>query len=286
MSNRKARITRSLEEIILHIDAGKIVALPTDTVYGFVVALDSPQAEERLYALKYREPNKSFALYVNHVEDIENISGSPLSPTARKLAQHFFPGAITLVVKHCNPKFPKGMLAFRIVDHPVVQEAVNRCGILIGTSANLSSFPSACTAQEVFTDFSDYDLCIFDGPCFHGLESTVVASDPLSIYREGLISRSLIENITETKATMLSKFYHSFSKHIKIYTVKNEEHLKSFLRKLSPFNGVICKHPKPKTFYSTLREVLKNQNSSVIFIYDVKNSAYPELFPFLSPYYI
>ncbi|AAP98210.1 SUA5 protein [Chlamydia pneumoniae TW-183] len=285
MPDKKAQITFSLPEVMSAIHQGKIVALPTDTVYGFVLSLYAPEAEERLYALKDREPSKAFALYVNSIEDIENISGYPLSPTAKKLAQ-LFPGAITLVVKHRNPRFPKETLAFRIVDHSVVREIVDHCGTLIGTSANLSEFPSALTAQEIFADFADHDLCIFDGPCSHGLESTVVASDPLYIYREGLISRSVIENIAGTEAKIFHRTSHAFSKHIKIYTVKNQEQLVSFLSGSLDFKGVVCEHPKPKNFYTRLREALKKKTPSIVFIYDINTSDYPELFPFLSPYYI
>ncbi|WP_100934769.1 L-threonylcarbamoyladenylate synthase [Candidatus Chlamydia corallus] len=286
MADTKAEITFSFPKIISSINQGKVVALPTDTVYGFLLALDASDAEERLYALKYREPSKAFALYVNSLEDIEKISGYPLSPMARKLAQHLLPGAITLVVKHRNPRFPKETLAFRIVDHPIVQETVDRCGSLIGTSANLSGFPSALKAEEVFTDFADHDLCIFDGPCSHGLESTVVATDPLCIYREGVISRSVIESITGIEATIFSRTYHAFSKHMKIYTVKNQTELQSFLRRFPDFKGMICEYPEPKNFYIRLREVLKNTTPSIVFIYDINTSDYPELFPFLSPYYI
>ncbi|ANH79016.1 L-threonylcarbamoyladenylate synthase [Candidatus Chlamydia sanziniae] len=281
-----AYLTTSVEEIIQRVTIGKLIALPTDTVYALALSLHAPKAQPILYALKHREQTKAFALYVNTIQDIERISGYPLSPMAQRLAQEFFPGGITLVLKHRNPLFIKETLGFRIINHDTIKQVIEYCGTLIGTSANLSGFPPALTGREVLKDFPHQDISIFDSHSLYGLESTVVGVDPLIIYREGLISRSSIEQVTQGKAKIFPKTCHSFTNHLKVYTVEDHSQLESFLKARPDFQGLICNKPHPRQFYPTLRKALQSKQPAIVFVYDAKTSSYPELLPYLSPYYV
>ncbi|WP_348664063.1 L-threonylcarbamoyladenylate synthase [Chlamydia vaughanii] len=267
-----------------HLQQGKVIAFPTDTVYGLGVALNSQNAELQIYTLKQRDAKKPLVVYVNTIEDIEKISGCSLSENASKLAQKFFPGPITILVDHKNPRFHQEKLGFRIISVPVIKQLINISGPLFGTSANLSNFPPAVTSDDVLEDFSTENIFVIPGQCDYGLESTVICSDPLTIYREGIISKKTIEEAIGKNIEMCEHGKHPFCRYVKIHTVGNESHLKEFLKLHPNFQGIICEQPQPRNFYPTLRKALKASEPTVIFIYDRLNSIYPELLPYLTPY--
>ncbi|SFW01450.1 L-threonylcarbamoyladenylate synthase [Chlamydia abortus] len=273
-----------LQQAADYLDQGKIVAFPTDTVYGLGVALNYPNAEEKIYALKHRDRGKSLVVYVNTIEDMEKFSGCTLSTRALKLSQKFLPGPLTLLVDHKNPRFHQEKLGFRILSIPIVNKLIDLAGPLLGTSANISNFPPAITSNEVTEDFSQEDICVIPGCCSYGLESTVVSADPLKVYREGMVPRQVIEDVVGEKVETCLHTRHVFSQHIQVYIVKDEDALNSFLEKNSRFQGVICNNPKPRDFYPTLRQALRSVEPVAVFIYDPETSAYPELIPYLIPY--
>src|SRR3954454_19134518 len=84
------------DEAIRVLRAGGVIALPTDTVYGIAVALDTPGGIERLFAAKQRPPDKAIALLLADVE--QAVSIGDLTAPARLLADAFWPGGLTLVV--------------------------------------------------------------------------------------------------------------------------------------------------------------------------------------------
>ncbi|CAG9045717.1 Threonylcarbamoyl-AMP synthase [Chlamydia abortus] len=273
-----------LQQAADYLDQGKIVAFPTDTVYGLGVALNYPNAEEKVYALKHRDRGKSLVVYVNTIEDMEKFSGCTLSTRALKLSQKFLPGPLTLLVDHKNPRFHQEKLGFRILSIPIVNKLIDLAGPLLGTSANISNFPPAITSNEVTEDFSQEDICVIPGCCSYGLESTVVSADPLKVYREGMVPRQVIEDVVGEKVETCLHTRHVFSQHIQVYTVKDKDALNSFLEKNSRFQGVICNNPKPRDFYPTLRQALRSVEPVAVFIYDPEISVYPELIPYLIPY--
>ncbi|QVE49052.1 L-threonylcarbamoyladenylate synthase [Chlamydia crocodili] len=272
-----------LRQAANYLHKGKVIAFPTDTVYGLAVALDAPNAEECIYSLKHRDRSKSLVVYVNTLKDIEKFSGYPLSSQAIKLAHEFLPGPLTLLIDHKNARFSQEKLGFRILSLPIIERLIDLSGPLLGTSANISNFPPAVVSEEVVEDFSNDDIFIIPGQCSYGLESTVISTDPLKIYREGIISRQSIEEIMgETIAPCLAR--HGFAQHIRIYTLKDDDALNQFLSSHPDFQGIICKDPQPRTFYPTLRKALRSSEPTVIFIYDQETSLYPELTSYLAPY--
>ncbi|MEF9520002.1 L-threonylcarbamoyladenylate synthase [Chlamydia crocodili] len=266
-----------------YLHEGKVIAFPTDTVYGLAVALNALDAEERIYSLKHRDRGKSLVIYVNTLEDIEKFSGYPLSCRAIKLAQKFLPGPLTLLVDHKNSRFSQEKLGFRIPSLPIIKRLIDISGPLIGTSANISNFPPAVASDEVIEDFPNEDIVIIPGQCSFGLESTVISADPLKIYREGIVSRHAIEEVLGERIEPCRAF-HTFSQHIKIYTVRDNEVLREFLQHHPNFQGIICEDPQPWNFYPSLRKALRSSKPVVVFVYNQQTSLYPELTPYLMPY--
>ncbi|WP_041468087.1 L-threonylcarbamoyladenylate synthase [Chlamydia felis] len=267
-----------------YLHKGKVIAFPTDTVYGLGVALNYPNAEEQIYALKRRDRGKSFVVYVNTIEDIEKISGHNLSLSALKLSQKFLPGPLTLLVDHKNPRFTQEKLGFRILSLPIIEKLIHITGPLLGTSANISSFPPAITSEEVIEDFSKEDLFVIPGKCTYGLESTIVSVNPLKIYREGIIPLQHIEEVLGEKIESCLQRHHAFSQNVKILSLRDKNSLERFLQAHPEFQGIVCDNPRPCDFYPTLRKALKCSDPMAVFIYDQQTSEYPELKPYLTPY--
>ncbi len=189
-----------LEEALAHLRAGKVVALPTETVYGLASALD-PRGIERIYGLKGRAPEKALPLQVDSVERAVEV-GFEFSAPARRLAERFWPGPLTLLLnrpQRCPAWFAQGalLMALRIPGHPVVLELIRAAGEpLAVTSANRSGKPECLHAGDVERAFEGAgDLLVLDGGAAPGgVASTVVdASGPEPrVVREGPIAPSEI----------------------------------------------------------------------------------------------
>lgn len=262
---------------------GKAVAFPTDTVYGLGVSLHAQRNGEVLFNLKQRARNKPLVVYVNSVQDIEKITHNSISEVVQLLSKTFLPGPMTLIV-HNNNKLFGEKLGFRIVQHPIVRALIDYTGPLLATSANASTFPSALFASDVQEDFNDCDelLYIFSGSCTLGLESTVIDTDPIRIYREGVICQQEIEVCLNQKVlvTPQKKQYPNLN----IYTVKDKHDLTCLLNQFN-FNKTLIEYkPTSFRFYPILRQALRTQVQNVIFVYDKRDSSCAILRPFLSPY--
>lgn len=184
--------------------AGGLAAFPTDTVYGVAALASDPLAVRKLFEAKNRPPDKAIPILLGRVEELERVV-EKVPEVAVRLAQAFWPGALTLVFRRrrdfVSPALAGGeTVAVRVPDHPVVRAIIERVGEpLAGTSANLSGRRSPVTAEEVREQLSaSVDIIIDGGRCPGGVESTVVdvTVDPPRLLREGAIPRSELERAT------------------------------------------------------------------------------------------
>lgn len=192
-----------LEEALVHLHAGRIVALPTETVYGLASVLD-PEAIDRVYALKGRASEKALPLQLDSVERALDW-GFDFSAPARRLAERFWPGPLTLLLnrpQRCPAWFAPDtpLVALRIPYHLVVLELLRATGEpLAVTSANRSGKPECLQAGDVARAFEGADdLLVLDGGTAPGgVASAVVdASGPEpQIVREGPIATSEILHV-------------------------------------------------------------------------------------------
>jgi L-threonylcarbamoyladenylate synthase len=198
---------RGRAEAVEALRNGGIVAIPTDTVYGIGVALDTPGGIERLFAAKRRPPDKAIALLVGDLEQAEEIGA--FTPPARALAAAFWPGGLTLVVprrtdRPLPPALTGGELApgaiptvgLRVPDHEAPRALARALGPLPTTSANRSGEPEARDADEIEQLLGGaIDLILDGGPARGGPASTVVdvtAAEP-RLLRVGAIPADDIE---------------------------------------------------------------------------------------------
>ncbi len=163
------------------LDAGGIVAVPTETVYGLAARAGDAAAVARIYAAKGRPGFNPLIVHVASAEAAAELV--EVSPLAARLMADFWPGALTLVLPlrggaAVAPGVTAGLatLAVRCPAHPVMQALIARCGPLAAPSANASGRISATTAAHVAESLGERVPLILDaGPCAAGLESTIVA---------------------------------------------------------------------------------------------------------------
>jgi L-threonylcarbamoyladenylate synthase len=176
------------------LQAGGLVALPTDTVYGLGAMAFNRAAVKKIYKVKGRGNDKAIPILVGDPNDL-NMIGLEVPEMALKLAGRFWPGPLTLLIPK-NPAIPDEVsrtssIAVRIPDQTLTRNLLRLSGPMAVTSANLSGRTSPTTAGEVLAGLDGrIELIIDAGPVIHGLASTIVdclGSIPV-ILREGPIS--------------------------------------------------------------------------------------------------
>jgi L-threonylcarbamoyladenylate synthase len=187
--------------------AGGLIAYPTDTVYGMGCNPFDTNAVERLVEAKERI-KASLPILVGSLRDAERLG--EMSGIAAVLANEFWPGPLTLVVRAHNNFSAKvtgdsPLVGLRIPNHETATRLVQESGgALIGTSANISGNPSLRTAEDVVRELEGrVDLVIDGGPSPLGRESTVVRllGDEIIVLREGAISRDdILKALPVTRA--------------------------------------------------------------------------------------
>ena len=185
-------ISRAMEVL----QGNRLIAFPTDTVYGLAATSFSHSAIELLYEAKGRDATKAIAVLVGDLDQLSLLTLG-LTPSARSLAERFWPGALTLVIPR-HPGLPVNLSSYptvgvRMPDHPFALALLRKVGPLATTSANLSGGANASTPAEVLSQLDGrFHLLLDGGVCPGGVPSTVVdcSQDPPRILREGAISAS------------------------------------------------------------------------------------------------
>jgi L-threonylcarbamoyladenylate synthase len=180
--------------------AGRLVAFPTETVYGLGANALDPVAVARVFAAKGRPSDNPMIVHAPDAALAWRVTTGP-TPLATRLAGRFWPGPLTLVLP-ADPGLPRAAtaglasVAVRVPGHPVALALLRLAGVPVAApSANRSGRPSPTTAAHVLADLGDaVDVVVDGGPCDVGLESTVVdarGARPV-VLREGGISREAL----------------------------------------------------------------------------------------------
>ncbi len=180
----------SVEEAARIVRRGGLVIYPTDTVYGLGCDPFNGSAVHRLLAVKGREA-KPLPILIGGLEDAVDLAELPV--VARRVAERYWPGALTLVLRSKVKLLGVGLdtVGLRVPKHRVALELIHLCGgRLIGTSANISGRPPPLTAEEAADQLGDkVDLILDGGRAPLGLSSTVLdlSGDQPRILRAGPI---------------------------------------------------------------------------------------------------
>jgi L-threonylcarbamoyladenylate synthase len=161
------------------IGAGKLVLLPTDTVYGVAADAFTPAAVTGLLAAKNRGRAMPVPVLIGEASTLGGLVVN-LPPVANDLAQAFWPGGLTLVLEHA-PSLAwdlgdaQGTVAVRLPDDDLARDLLRRTGPLAVSSANRSGRPAATTAQEAVDQLGTHAAVVLDGgPRSAATPSTIV----------------------------------------------------------------------------------------------------------------
>ena len=195
----------NLEEAVSLLQKGHIVAVPTETVYGLAGNAYNSQSLQCIYDIKKRPKNNPLIIHYGNIEKIKEdvILCSKTETLFEKLASRFWPGPLTLILWK-NPKgllkdFPES-IAVRIPAHPIISKILNQLDFpLAAPSANPSGYLSPTRKEHVMVNLPEIPI-VEGGPCFHGLESTILdlrfPENP-KILRLGAIPSESIFNFLE-----------------------------------------------------------------------------------------
>ena len=188
------------------LQAGGLVGLPTETVYGLAADACNDQAVAKIFVAKGRPSDHPLIVHVSDAEQAKRFAHT-VPDFAAALMKAYWPGSLTLIL----PRVPdvaaasaggQDSVGLRCPSHPVAQALLKACtqrGVwgLAAPSANLFGRVSPTTAAHVQSEFGDELLVLDGGPCDVGIESTIVdctRAQPV-LLRPGVLTRAEIEKV-------------------------------------------------------------------------------------------
>ncbi len=177
--------------------SGRLVAFPTETVYGLGANALDPLAVHSIFDVKQRPADNPLIVHIPDSAGLDRLV-SQVTPLAHRLAAEFWPGPLTMVLGARSevPGVTTGGLdtvAVRVPDHPVAIALLASANVPVAApSANRSGRPSPTTAAHVMADLGGHiDAVVDGGRCVFGIESTVVdvRGDRPVVLREGAVTR-------------------------------------------------------------------------------------------------
>lgn len=195
----------ALQRAVEVLEAGGLVAFPTDTVYGLGARPWDAAAVARIYEAKRRPADRPIPLLLSDAGQLERVA--VITPRIRHqlelLIGRFWPGGLTLVlpkselVPHIVSQGPT--VAVRVPDLPLALALIKAVhGVLAVTSANLSGQPNPITAQEVAEQLAGrVDLILDGGPVRGGVPSTILdcTASPPALLRRGAIPEEALRAV-------------------------------------------------------------------------------------------
>ena len=183
------------------INNGAILIFPTATVYGLGCKTNNHDAVLSLYKIKKRKKTKPLPVIGYSKKELEKIA--EFNSLEEKIAEKFWPGPITLILKIKDKEIQKsldleGKIAVRVPNNQCVLALLKECKLLVGTSANISGTAPFNDPKECDKNLSGYDLLIDGGIISSQGESTIVEieNNDVKILRKGSVSEEMIKELT------------------------------------------------------------------------------------------
>lgn len=183
--------------------SGRLVAIPTETVYGLAANALDPNAAKSIYTAKGRPSDNPLIVHVAALSEIPPLV-KRVPDALYALAERFWPGPMTVIMEKSElvPYETSGGLetvAVRMPSHPVARELIRRAGVpLAAPSANLSGRPSPTSARHCAADLDGrVDAVLDGGDCEVGVESTVLTlcTDPPTVLRPGAVTLGMLRTV-------------------------------------------------------------------------------------------
>jgi len=184
-----------LQQAVRVLDAGGVIVIPTDTVYGLACRIDDAAAIERIRVLKARPAAMAIAVLVADTEQASKIGD--MTGAARAVVDEFWPGPLTVVLPTDRPMSALGIdgtIGVRCPEDRFVRDVARHTGPLATTSANCHGEPTPTNAQSAAAGLLGVVDLVVDGGVRSGQPSTVAAVSPtVVVFRSGPISAEQIE---------------------------------------------------------------------------------------------
>jgi len=195
----------TLRRAIEVLQAGGLVAFPTDTIYGLAALPWDADGIARLYKAKRRPADRPIPLLLSDADQLCQVATFPprFGHLVKQLIARFWPGGLTLVLPKTKAVSdaisPGPTVAVRVPDLPLAREFIRGAGgVLAVTSANLSGKPGPITAQEVEAQLGGRIALILDGgPCRGGVPSSLLDCTvfPPLLLRRGAVSKKDLQAV-------------------------------------------------------------------------------------------
>ena len=192
----------NLVQAIALLKAGKVVAIPTETVYGLAADASNDAALHQIYAIKQRPADNPLIVHIADASQVLDFAAE-FSPLAQKLANVFWPGPFTLVLpaKDSVSTIVRGSqptVALRVPSHPLALQLLRESGLaLAAPSANKFTQLSPTTAAHVSAGLGETVPVLDGGACKVGIESTIVSvqGEHWQLLRLGMVPEANIHGV-------------------------------------------------------------------------------------------
>lgn len=166
------------EKIIRDLQHGKVIVMPTDTIYGISCLASDSETRERIAKIKGRTAEKKFVVLIGDVNQLKELGIQP-GIEEQRLIQQYWPGPLTIAF---TP-----LLAVRLPAYPELCEILKRTGPIVSTSANFSGERPAESVDEAKKMFGNEVSAYYDDGMKNGLPSTLVKveNNRVIILRQG-----------------------------------------------------------------------------------------------------
>ena len=188
---------KGIEKTWQVIKKGGIAVFPTDTVYGIGCNPYNINAIKKIYEIKSREKIKSLPVLAYSLDIVKEIAC--IDPFTEKIIKKYWPGPLTLILKLTDEKLKKTLkldkkIAVRIPDSKCTLKLLEKSGLLVGTSANISGNPPCTNPIECLKNIKNYDIFLNGGIITSKGESTIIEikNEEIKIIREGVLKKEEI----------------------------------------------------------------------------------------------
>ena len=176
------------------IENSGIIIFPTDTVYGIGCNPYDANAVKKIYEIKSREKIKSLPVLASSIEIVKQIT--IIDEFTEKIVKKYWPGPLTLILKLRDKNLKKSLnledkIAVRIPNSVCTLKLLNKCNLLVGTSANVSGDSSFTNPQECMKNVKNYDAFVDGGTITSKGESTIIEieNEKIHVIREGALKK-------------------------------------------------------------------------------------------------
>lgn len=201
----KNKLEKAINNAVDALRCGKLVVFPTETVYGLGADAANVNAVRHIFKVKQRPLNHPLIVHLPNISYLEHWA-SEINSAAWRLAQQFWPGPLTLIVKRASHVLDEvtggqSTVGLRVPEHPVAQALLHAFnGGIAAPSANRFGYISATSASHVQKELgNEVDMILDGGNCPVGIESTIVdvSCGQAKILRLGAITPEAINAVTE-----------------------------------------------------------------------------------------